>query len=105
MAQFDVYRNRNPASRSDYPFLVDLQADLLTDLATRVVAPLTAITPGKSRPIGALTPELVVDGKRYALITPQLAGVSMKELGARVASLAVHRDEIVAALDLLITGI
>jgi toxin CcdB len=105
MAQFDVYRNKNPASRSAFPLLVDLQADLLSDLATRVVAPLTHVAPGKSRLLGTLTPVLVVEGKRYALLTPQLAGIAAKDLGARVTNLSTHRDDIVAALDLLITGI
>lgn len=105
MAQFDVYRNKNPGSRRSFPLLVDLQVELLSDLATRVVAPLTAVTPGKSPVLGQLTPELRVDGKRYVLLTPQLAGIASKDLGARVARLSAHRDEIVAALDLLITGI
>jgi toxin CcdB len=105
MPQFDVYRNKNPGSRGLFPLLVDLQADLLSDLATRVVAPLATMTPGKSRLLGTLTPVLVVEGKRYVLLTPQLAGIAAKDLGARVTNLAAHRDDIVAALDLLITGI
>jgi toxin CcdB len=105
MAQFDVYRNANPESRNSFPLLVDLQSDLLSDLVTRVVAPLTAVPPGKSPLLGALTPELKVKGKRYSLLTPQLAGISSRTLGPRVANLAAHRDTIVAALDLLITGI
>ncbi len=105
MAQFDVYRNRDPGSRAEYPLLVDLQADLLSDLATRVVAPLTTAGAGKPKLLGTLTPELTVEGKRYAVLIPQLAGIATKELGARIGSLSTHRDELVAALDLLITGI
>ncbi len=40
MAQFDVYANPNPDSQQQIPYLVDIQADLLDHLATRVVAPL-----------------------------------------------------------------
>jgi toxin CcdB len=39
------------------------------------------------------------------MLTPQLAGVSRKQLGAKATDLAQHRDDIIAALDLLITGI
>lgn len=40
MAQFDVYRNANPATRARIPYLLDVQLDLLDPLATRVVVPL-----------------------------------------------------------------
>jgi toxin CcdB len=40
-----------------------------------------------------------------ALLTPELAGVSRKLLGERVGNLANERHSIIAALDLLITGI
>ena len=37
MAQFDVYHNPNPATRKTIPYLLDVQADLLDAMATRVV--------------------------------------------------------------------
>ena len=40
MPQFDVYRNENPGTCEEFPFLVDVQAELLEELATRVVVPL-----------------------------------------------------------------
>jgi hypothetical protein len=39
------------------------------------------------------------------MLTPQLAGIPMKILGKEIANLLSYRTEIVAALDLLITGI
>lgn len=59
----------------------------------------------KGRLIRTLTPVFEIDGRQYAMITPQLAGVARKQIGAKVADLAMHRAEIVAAMDLLITGI
>ena len=50
-------------------------------------------------------PVVEIDGKQYAMLTPQLAGVSNKQIGVKVADLTQSRDEITAALDLLITGI
>jgi len=32
MAQFTVYRNKNPRSKATFPLLVDVQSDLLDDL-------------------------------------------------------------------------
>ena len=40
MAQFDVYRNPNPATAAAIPYLLDVQSDLLQGLLTRVVVPL-----------------------------------------------------------------
>jgi toxin CcdB len=61
MAQFDVYRNKDPATRTEFPLLLDLQADLLSDLAIRVVAPLMPAGTGKLKLLGSLTPELTVE--------------------------------------------
>jgi toxin CcdB len=105
MPQFSVYRNPNPDSRASFPFLLDVQSDLTADLATRMVAPLSPASAMRGKIINTLTPLLEIDGKQYAMLTPQLAGVSKKQLGTRVADVAARRDEILAALDLLITGI
>ncbi len=105
MAQFDVYRNRNAASKARFPLLLDVQSDLLESLATRVVIPLAPLTATRARKMDVLTPTLRVEGKNFLLMTPQLAGIAARELGPAVDSLAEHRDAIIAALDLLITGI
>ena len=43
MAQCAVDENPNRASRKTYPFLLDIQADLLSDLRTTVVIPLCPV--------------------------------------------------------------
>jgi toxin CcdB len=43
MAQFAVHKNKNPRSKTTYPLLVGVQADLLDDLQTRLVIPLTKL--------------------------------------------------------------
>jgi len=55
--------------------------------------------------IKTLMPIFEIEGQRYAMLTPQLAGIPMKILGKEIANLLSYRTEIVAALDLLITGI
>jgi toxin CcdB len=105
MPQFTVHRNPNPDSQAAYPLLLDVQSDLMAELGTRVVVPLCSATAMKGRLMTTLTPVFEIEGKQYAMHTPQLAGISIKQLGAKVIDLAPHRDEIIAALDLLITGI
>jgi toxin CcdB len=105
MAQFGVHRNPNPQTRAQVPFLLDVQSDLLADLDTRVVVPLCPASAMKGKLVKTLMPLFQIDGKSYAMLTPQLAGIGRKRMGAKVADLAGHRNEIIAALDLLFTGI
>ena len=53
MAQFDVYRNPNAASRARIPYLLDVQSGLLDPLATRIVVPRKAL----GEPVGNLASE------------------------------------------------
>jgi toxin CcdB len=106
MRQFAVYRNRNAATKARFPLLLDVQSDLLSDLGTRVVIPLTPATVTSRRTaLQTLTPILVVDGREHLPVTPQLAGIATRELGTPVADLSGQGPAILAALDLLITGI
>jgi hypothetical protein len=41
MGQFSVHSNPDPATRDRFPLFVDIQDELLSFLATRVVIPLT----------------------------------------------------------------
>lgn len=105
MAQFTVHRNTNPATEGTVPYLLNVQSDLIEDLGTRVVVPLYPASAMKGEILRTLTPVFEVDGAQYVMMTPQLAGIPRKSLGATFADLSGKRDQIIAALDLLITGI
>ena len=105
MPQFAVYRNRNAATRARFPLLLDVQSDLLEPLSTRVVIPLSPLSSARDVTMKHLAPILTIDGRQYVLLTPQLAGISTRELGPPIANLSAERASILAALDLLITGI
>ncbi|SHL24930.1 CcdB family protein [Phytopseudomonas punonensis] len=105
MAQFAVYRNLNSATRAAVPLLLDVQSDLLAELGTRVVVPLYAASAMQGKVLRTLTPQFEIGGEPYVMMTPQMAGIAKKQLGAMVADLTAQRDAIIAALDLLITGI
>ena len=102
MAQFDVFHNPR---RGAFPLLLDVQADLLAPLATRVVVPMAKFQRYGAKPITRLNPTASVRGVEYVLVFQEVAAVPATALGKRVASLASRRDEIVAAIDLLFTGI
>jgi toxin CcdB len=104
MAQFDVYLNANRDTRAAVPYLLDVQADLLDSLATRVVVPLLAAS---EMPLVAkhLNPQFKIKGVSVVMSTAELAGVPTRSLGEKVQSLGSKRNEIIAAIDLLFTGI
>jgi toxin CcdB len=104
MAQFTVYRNKNPRTKIRFPLLVDVQSDLLADLQTRVVIPLSKAAALAKKPVSHLMPILKFEGEAYMLVTPELAGVARNDLGAAAGSLAERRDAILAAIDFLLMG-
>lgn len=104
MAQFDVYLNPNAATRKPIPYLLDVQADLLDTLATRVVVPLI-LTEEMGLAAKHLNPQFKIKGVAVVMSTAELAGVPNRSLGDKVTTLKNKRDEIIAALDMLFTGI
>jgi len=104
MTQFTVYRNKNPRTKTAFPLLVDVQSDLLEDLQTRAVIPLTKAAVLTRKPLTHVMPALPFDGEDYVLMTPQLAGIARSDLGALAGSLADQRQVILAAMDFLLTG-
>ncbi|HEV2228964.1 MAG TPA: CcdB family protein [Steroidobacteraceae bacterium] len=104
MPQFAVYRNENPGSSEELPFLVDVQADVLEELNTRVVIPLARAAELTGFPTQYLIPVVAFQGQPYALLTPQLAGILRDELGPQAGSLADQERVISTAIDFLLRG-
>jgi toxin CcdB len=106
MRQFVVYRNRNDNTRARYPLLLNVQSDLIEETGTRVVVPMVPATRGRSPPaISSLAPIMQVNGKPHVLVVPLLAAIESSDLGIAEADLSADRSTILAALDLLISGI
>ena len=100
MAQFDVYENLNDKSRQNIPYLLDIQNDVLKNLSTRVVIPLV-IT---NQSINFLNPKFTINQIDVILSTAELASIPMEILGNKICSLKDRREEIVGAVDFLVTG-
>lgn len=103
MAQFDVYQNLNADTKRSVPYLLDVQADLLSELGTRVVVPLMS-TEKINKMLRHLNPLFEIDGRQFVMSASELAGVSVQILGARVLSLKHQRSAIIEALDFLFVG-
>lgn len=104
MAQYSVHRNPNLNTNQTIPFLLNVQADQLDHLASRVVVPLVRQA-HMPLPAKRLNPCFMIDGEAVVMSSAELAGIPLRAIGEEVASLADHRNDILAALDLLLTGI
>ena len=99
MARFDVY-----ASPDSTGYLLDVQADLLDALNTRIVVPLMPLDAAPT-PAKRLNPIFEIQSGRYVMVTQFLSAVPALLLKAPVLSLASCDSEITQALDLALTGI
>jgi toxin CcdB len=98
MARHDVF-----ARIGGDGYLLDVQADLLDILATRIVVPLLpiAIAPKQAR---RLNPVFRVGGIEVVMATQFLSAVPVSVLGEKQANLSTEHDRIVAALDMAFQG-
>lgn len=67
MARFDIYRNPGK-NKNNLPYLLDVQSNVISGLATRVVVPLRALTAFSAQTLPAdLFPIITVNGVDYFL--------------------------------------
>jgi toxin CcdB len=97
MAQFDVHRLADG-------LVLDCQSDLLSHIASRLVAPLVP-KPDAPTPVTRLNPVFPIEGEDHVMVTESAGTVRTKQLGPIVASLAHRSFEVIDALDVLISGI
>jgi toxin CcdB len=101
--QFDLVENLNPVARVRYPYLIVLQHDRVSSFSGVVAAPLVQTSPTFERT--RLHPTVDVAGQTYVIFIEDLAAVPRRTLGRVVGTAEAKRYEIVAAIDLLFTGI
>lgn len=105
MAQFDLYANPNPESRKRAPYIIDLQHEMLSGLATRIMAPLVLSKPSGLPAVQRLNPVVSVEGQEYFLSTAEMASVPVRELSEPKGSLSTYRHDLMAAVDFLFTAV
>lgn len=99
MARFDVYVR--PGAVAGY--VLDVQADVLNGLNTRIVVPLLPF--GKAPiPAKQLNPVFEIGAEPHVMVTQFLAAIPCALLHGPVTTLDDKDSEIMAALDMVLVG-
>ena len=96
MARFDVH------SHDGSGYLLDCQADVLSNFETRFVVPL--LPAEGARHATRLHPLFEIEGRAFVMVTHLAAAIPVRDLGQRIMSLRDEHDRIMNALDMLLTG-
>ncbi|MCV6606777.1 MAG: CcdB family protein [Campylobacterales bacterium] len=99
--QFDLYKNSNPSTSKTFPYLLDIQSDLMENLATRIVVPLSKDV---KKPLKILNPVFEIENEKYIGLFDELSSYPKDLLEEKVGDLSESRDEILKAYDFLIQG-
>jgi toxin CcdB len=99
MTQFDVYRYSK-----EVPFVVDVQANLLSGLKTRAVIPLLPFAQAQTEQLPKLKPVIKVKGENYILMTTDMGVLHISSLKEPIDNVEDQRQVIVDAIDFLFQG-
>ncbi len=98
MVKYEVFPNPDGAG-----YLLDVQADLLDVLNTRIVVPL--MPRGKApKPAKRLNPVFEIEGEQVVMLPQFMAAVPVAILKTPTANLAGQFDQIANALDMVFVG-
>jgi len=98
VTRFHVYSNPDGNG-----YLIDVQADSLSHFNTRMVIPLLPLNIAP-KPAKTLNPLFDINGKTYPMVTQYMAAMPVRVLKDAIFSVENRRDDIVAAIDLLLQG-
>lgn len=105
MEQFSLYSNENKNSKKAYPYFVDVQSDLLEELNSRIVIPLSSQETLNNINVNKLCPVIKINEAAFVLLTHQMTTVPRSILKKKITTLEQYRYDILGAIDLLLTGI
>lgn len=98
MERFNIYPN--PSGNG---YLINVQADAMSQFNTRMVIPLVKIDQAPKL-AKTLNPVFEIEGLAYSMVTQHMAAVPSKLLKSPVANVSQRSDEIISAIDLLLQG-
>ncbi|MGE3147796.1 MAG: CcdB family protein [Pseudorhodoplanes sp.] len=102
MARFDVHQ----FSMRNSPVLavVDVQADILASLATRMVIPPVPAALASAEELVRLKPRIDINGEPFILATTDMAAMPAEALGPLILNIEDQRHIVIDAIDFLLQG-
>ena len=91
--------------RDVYPYVVDVQSDLLSSLATRMVVPLAVTSLTAADLPRRLCPVMTVKGQSLMLVPFEAAPLDKRLLKKKLASMHDRSHDVIAAMDAVLSGI
>ena len=91
--------------RDVYPYVVDVQSDLLSSLATRMVVPLAVTSLTAADLPRRLCPVMSVKSQSLMLVPFEAAPLDKRLLKKKLASMQDRSHDIIAAMDAVLSGI
>ena len=101
--QHDVFVNPSVRTRSAFPLVAELQADI-AEGRDRMVAPMTPTTSVPVTP-GRLSPIVQFDGQAFYLVLPRIGLLPRARLTKSQGTIRQYRDDIIRAIGWLFCGI
>lgn len=101
--QYRIYRHGS--RNKNYPYLIDIQSDVVDVLATRVVIPLVHLSHVQARLPEQICPIVEVEGKKLLVMTHEMASVEATILREEVGNATPWRVEIKSAVDFIFDGV
>jgi toxin CcdB len=105
MSQFILYKNEDNSTNNAYPYFVDIQNSLLSDLNSRLVIPLSSYSDSERTDVKKLCPLIDIEEGQFVLLTHQMTSVPRSILKTEITSIKHYRYQIIDALDMLVSGI
>jgi toxin CcdB len=99
MARFDVFSFPQGGGR----LVVDVQADLLEGLTTRMVVPLVSVASAPAA-LNRLNPKFVIESETYVFLVQYATSVPEGQLKNPIGNLRGETDAMTSALDMLFQG-
>jgi toxin CcdB len=95
----------NPSTRGTEgrPYVVVVQADILRESSLRLVIPL--VVEQGTKPLPSLNPAFDIEGQRVYLQPLEISALPIRALRRYVSNLEEFRDQIISAIDLVLTGV
>jgi toxin CcdB len=101
MRFLDICRNPHHSADNNTPYLLVIQGDYVDIKSTRVVIPLMNVEVVSPIIKGGLMPEFIVEENHVVMVTPELAGISIQDIGPVVANAEDRHHDVRRAIDIL----